>query len=157
MRRIVSSTLVVLLLVAVWIAYVALRRRAIRRRLHDPQDPRADVAGAWRWARLLLAESWLALPLSYAPAPDAERPADLPDAVAERVVALARHAGPALYSLERVEVSTADEAWRMAGEVDREIRRATGWRGALRRLVTPLDPDRTTAPGLAMATRTLRA
>jgi len=148
---------VVLLLVVVWIAYVALRRRAIRRSLHDPQDPRADVAGAWRWARLLLAESWLALPLSYAPAPDAERPADLPDAVAERVVALARQAGPALYSLERVEVSTADEAWRMAGEVDREIRRATGWRGTLRRLVTPLDPDRTTAPGLAMATRTLRA
>jgi len=154
---VVVVPIIIVILVLAWIAYVAIRRRSVRAGLRTGADPRSDVAGAWRWTRLLLAESWLALPLSYAPAPDAESPADLPDAVAERVVALARLAGPALYSLEPVEAPTADEAWRMAGEIDREIRRATGWRGTLRRLVTPMDPDRTTAPGLAMAARTLRA
>ena len=147
---------VVILLVLAWIAYVALRRRGIRRRLRDPQDPRADVAGAWRWTRLLLAESWLPLPLSYAPAPDAEYPPDLPDEVQWHVVTLARLAGPALYGPGPTWPAVAEEAWRAAGQVDRSIRKATGWRGALRRLVTPLDPHRVTAPGATTAARTLR-
>ncbi len=148
---------VVALLGLAWILYVAARRRAVRRRLRAPSDPRADVAGAWRWTRLLLAESWLALPLSYAPAPDAEYPADLPDDVQWHVVTLARLAGPALYGPGPVDPAVAEEAWRAAGQVDRAVRKATGWRGALRRLVTPLDPHRTTAPGLVAAGRTLRA
>ena len=147
---------VVLVLALGWVAYVALRRRAIHRGLRDRVDARADVAGAWRWTRLLLAESWLPLPLSYAPAPDAEAPSDLPDGVQAPVVALARLAGPALYGADPVEPATVDEAWATAAQVDRAIRQATGWRGALRRLVTPLDPHRTTAPGLAGAARTLR-
>ena len=147
---------VVVLLALAWILYVAVRRRGIRRRLRDAGDPQADVAGAWRWARLLLAESWLPLPLSYAPAPDAAYPPDLPDDVQWHVVTLARLAGPALYGPGPVEPAVADEAWRAAGQVDRAIRKATGWRGSIRRLVTPLDPHRTTAPGLAGAARTLR-
>lgn len=146
----------VALLALAWIAYVALRRRAIQRGLRDPGDRREDVAGAWRWTRLLLAESWLPLPLSYAPAPDAEAPPDLPDDVQWHVVTLARLAGPALYGPGPVEAAVAEEAWRAAAQVDRSIRKATGWRGALRRLVTPLDPHRMTAPGLAGAARTLR-
>ncbi len=139
-----------------WIGYVALRRRAIRRRLHVAGDPRADVAGAWRWARLLLAESWLPLPLSYAPAPDAAEPADLPDGVQQEVVALARLASPALYGPGAGDPDLADDAWRAAARVDRAIRKATGWRGSLRRLITPLDPQRTAAPGLVAPARTLR-
>ena len=146
---------VVLLLALAWTAYVALRRRSIRRGLHDAGDPRADVAGAWRWARLLLAESWLPLPLSYAPAPDAEYPPDLPDDVQWHVVTLARLAGPALYGPGPVEPVVAEEAWRAAGQVDSSIRKATGWRGTIRRWVIPLDPHRTTAPGLAGTARTL--
>ena len=141
--------LVVVVLIAAWVVYVALRRRAIRQRLRAPGDPRADVAGAWRWTRLLLAESWLALPLSYAPAPDADYPPDLPDDVQWNVVTLARLAGPALYGPGPVEPAVAEEAWRAAAQVDRSIRKVTGWRGAVRRIVTPIDPDRTTAPGLA--------
>lgn len=147
---------VVMLLALGWVAYVALRRRAIRRRLRDAADPRHGVEGAWRWARLLLAESWLPLPLSYAPAPDADYPADLPDDVQWHVVTLARLAGPALYGPGPVDPAIADEAWRAAGQVDRAVRKATGWRGAARRLVTPLDPDRTTAPGISAGARTLR-
>jgi transglutaminase-like putative cysteine protease len=147
---------IVVLLGLGWIIYVALRRRSIRRRLRDPGDARADVAGAWRWTRLLLAESWLALPPSYAPAPDAEYPPDLPDEVQWHVVTLARLAGPALYGPGPIPSAVADEAWRAADQVDRAIRKATGWRGSLRRLVTPLDPHRTTAPGLARPARTLR-
>ena len=147
---------VVLVLGLGWIAYVALRRRAIRRGLRSRVDTRADVAGAWRWARLLLAESWLALPLSYAPAPDAGYPEDLPDDVQWHVVTLARLAGPALYGPGPVDPAVADEAWRSAAQVDRAIRKATGFRGRLRRLVTPLDPQRTTAPGLTPRARTLR-
>ena len=146
----------VVLLALAWILYVALRRRGIRRRLRDAGNPRADVAGAWRWARLLLAESWLPLPLSYAPAPDATYPPDLPDEVQWHVVSLARLAGPALYGPGPVEPAVAEEAWRAVGQVDRAIRKATGWRGAMRRLVTPLDADRTTAPGLTGVARTLR-
>ena len=111
---------------------------------------------AWRWTRLLLAESWLPLPLSYAPAPDAEYPPDLPDEVQWHVVTLARLAGPALYGPGPIDPAVAEEAWRAAGQVDRSIRKATGWRGALRRLVTPLDPHRVTAPGATTAARTLR-
>lgn len=140
---------VVLVLAIAWIAYVALRRRGIRRRLRDSTDTRADVAGAWRWTRLLLAESWLPLPLSYAPAPDADYPADLPDDVQWHVVTLARLAGPALYGPGPVEAAVAAEAWRAADQVDRAIRKATGWRGSLRRLITPLDAQRTTALGVA--------
>ena len=140
---------VVLVLAIAWIAYVALRRRGIRRRLRDSTDTRADVAGAWRWTRLLLAESWLPLPLSYAPAPDADYPADLPDDVQWHVVTLARLAGPALYGPGPVEAAVAEEAWRAADQVDRAIRKATGWRGSLRRLITPLDAQRTTALGVA--------
>ena len=140
---------VVLVLAIAWIAYVALRRRGIRRRLRDSTDTRADVAGAWRWTRLLLAESWLPLPLSYAPAPDAGYPADLPDDVQWHVVTLARLAGPALYGPGPVEAAVAEEAWRAADQVDRAIRKATGWRGSLRRLITPLDAQRTTALGVA--------
>ena len=147
----------VALLALAWIAYVALRRRGIRRGLRDDADPRADVAGAWRWTRLLLAESWLPLPVSYAPAPDAEYPPDLPDDVQWHVVTLARLAGPALYGAGPVEPAVAEEAWRAASQVDRSIRKATGWRGAIRRLVTPLDPHRTTAPGARAGARTLRA
>ena len=147
---------IVLLLALGWIAYVALRRRGIRRNLRDAGDPRADVAGAWRWTRLLLAESWLPLPLSYAPAPDAGYPPDLPDDVQWHVVTLARLAGPALYGPGPVDPLVAEEAWRAAGQVDRAIRKATGWRGALRRLITPLDRHRTTAPGLTGAARTLQ-
>lgn len=146
----------VVVLALAWILYVALRRRGIRRSLRDAGDPQADVAGAWRWTRLLLAESWLPLPISYAPAPDAAYPPDLPDGVQWHVVTLARLAGPALYGPGPVDPAVADEAWRTAGQVDRAIRKATGWRGAMRRLVTPLDPHRTTAPGLAGAARTLR-
>ena len=148
---------VVLVLGLGWIVYVALRRRAIRRGLRSRVDARADVAGSWRWARLLLAESWLALPLSYAPAPDAGYPEDLPDDVQWHVVTLARLAGPALYGPGPVDPAVADEAWRSAAQVDRAIRKATGFRGRLRRLVTPMDPQRTTAPGLAQPARTLRA
>ncbi len=140
---------VVLVLAIAWIAYVALRRRGIRRRLRDSTDTRADVAGAWRWTRLLLAESWLPLPLSYAPAPDADYPADLPDDVQWHVVTLARLAGPALYGPGPVAAAVAEEAWRAADQVDRAIRKATGWRGSLRRLITPLDAQRTTALGVA--------
>jgi hypothetical protein len=140
---------VVLILAIAWIAYVALRRRSIRRRLRGSSDTRADVAGAWRWTRLLLAESWLPLPLSYAPAPDADYPADLPDDVQWHVVTLARLAGPALYGPGPVEAAVAAEAWRAADQVDRAIRKATGWRGTLRRLITPLDDQRTAALGLA--------
>lgn len=137
----------VLLAVAGWMVYVALRRRRIRRSLQS-RDPRDSVAGAWRWARLLLAESWLPLPLSYAPAPDADYPVDLPDDVQWHVVSLARLAGPALYGPDAVDPAVADEAWRAAGLVDRSIRRVTGWRGALRRRFVPLDADRVVAPGL---------
>jgi transglutaminase-like putative cysteine protease len=147
---------VVVVLGLAWLAYVALRRRSVRKRLHAPDDPRADVAGAWRWTRLLLAESWLALPPSYAPAPDAGYPPDLPDDVQWHVVTLARLAGPALYGPGPVDRAVADEAWRACQQVDRAIRKATGWRGSLRRLITPMDPDRTTAPGLAQRPRTLR-
>lgn len=147
---------IVVLLALAWIGYVALRRRAIRRGLRDRADPRADVAGAWRWTRLLLAESWLPLPVSYAPAPDAEYPPDLPDDVQWHVVTLARLAGPALYGPGPVEAAVADEAWRTVTQVDRSIRKATGWRGAMRRLITPLDPHRTTAPGARAGARTLR-
>ena len=143
------APVVVLLLAIAWIVYVALRRRGIRRRLRDSSDTRADVAGAWRWTRLLLAESWLPLPLSYAPAPDADYPADLPDDVQWHVVTLARLAGPALYGPAPVEPAVAEEAWRAADQVDRAIRKATGWRGNLRRLITPLDAQRTTALGVA--------
>jgi transglutaminase-like putative cysteine protease len=146
---------IALLLGLVWIVYVALRRRAIRRSLRDTDDPRSDVAGAWRWTRLLLAESWLPLPLSYAPAPDAGYPPDLPDDVQWHVVTLARLAGPALYGPGPVDPHVAEEAWRAAGQVDRAIRKATGWRGAVRRIITPLDPHRTTAPGLTGSARTL--
>jgi hypothetical protein len=149
--------ILVVLLALAWVVYVALRRRAIRRRLHDSGNPRADVAGAWQWARLLLAESWLPLPLSYAPAPDAAYPPDLPDDVQGHVVTLARLAGPALYGPGPVDPAIAAEAWHTADQVDRSVRKATGWRGAIRRLVTPLDPHRTTAPGLMAAGRTLRA
>jgi hypothetical protein len=147
---------IAVLLALAWIVYVALRRRGIRRRLRDAGNPQADVAGAWRWTRLLLAESWLPLPLSYAPAPDAAYPPDLPDDVQWHVVTLARLAGPALYGPGPVDPAVAEEAWRAAGQVDRAIRKATGWRGAMRRVVTPLDPHRTTAPGLTGAARTLR-
>ena len=112
---------VVVLLALAWILYVSVRRRGIRRRLRDAGDPRADVAGAWRWARLLLAESWLPLPLSYAPAPDAAYPPDLPDDVQWHVVTLARLAGPALYGPGPVEPAVADEAWRAAGQPARAI------------------------------------
>ena len=139
-----------------WIFVVALRRQSIRRRLRAG-EPREAVAGAWRWVRLLLAESWLPLALSYAPAPDAEYPQDLPDDVQWHVVTLARLAGPALYAPGPVQEATADEVWRAASRVDQSIRKATGWRGALRRLVTPLDPHRTTAPGVSSQARTLRA
>lgn len=148
---------VIFLLALAWIGYVALRRRGIRRRLRSPDDRRTDVAGAWRWTRLLLAESWLALPLSYAPAPDADYPDDLPDEVKWHVVTLARLAGPALYGPGPVPPEVAEEAWRAAGQVDRAIRKVTGWRGALRRVITPMDPDRTIAPGLTTPARTLRA
>jgi transglutaminase-like putative cysteine protease len=148
---------IAVLLALAWIVYVALRRRAIRRSLRDAGDPRADVAGAWRWTRLILAESWLPLPLSYAPAPDAGYPPDLPDDVQWHVVTLARLAGPALYGPGPVDPVVAEEAWRTAGQVDHAIRKVTGWRGALRRLITPLDPHRMTAPGLAGAGRTLQA
>ncbi|MFZ9986367.1 MAG: transglutaminase-like domain-containing protein [Candidatus Nanopelagicales bacterium] len=144
---------IVAVLAFAWVAYVALRRRTVRQRLRSSEDPRADVAGAWRWTRLLLAESWLALPLSYAPAPDADYPPDLPDDVQWHVVTLARLAGPALYGPGPVEPAVADEAWRVSTQVDRAIRKVTGWRGALRRLITPIDPERTTAPGLARTHR----
>jgi len=144
---------VALLLALAWLIYVALRRRSVRQRLRSAENPRADVAGAWRWTRLLLAESWLALPPSYAPAPDADYPPDLPDDVQWHVVTLARLAGPALYGPGPIDPAVADEAWRASTQVDRAIRKATGWRGALRRLITPIDPDRTTAPGLARTHR----
>jgi len=145
------------LLFLAWIVYVGLRRRSVRSRLRDPGHPRDDVAGAWRWTRLLLAESWLPLPLSYAPAPDADDPVDLPDDVQRQVVMLARLAGPALYGPGPVDAAVAEEAWRATADVDRAIRKATGWRGSLRRLITPIDPRRTAAPGVAGRARTLRA
>lgn len=149
---------VALLGVIAWLAFVAIRRRSIRRHLHAG-DPRDSVAGAWRWARLLLAESWLPLPLSYAPAPDAGYPADLPDDVQWHVVSLARLAGPALYAPDAVTHAVAEEAWRAADLVDRAVRGVTGWRGALRRRFVPLDADRVVAPGLVVrpaATSTAR-
>lgn len=147
---------VIVLLSLAWIGYVAVHRRRVRQRLRSADDVRGDVAGAWKWTRLLLAESWLALPPSYAPAPDAEYPPDLPDEVQWHVVTLARLAGPALYGPGPIDPAVAEEAWRASGQVDRSIRKVTGWRGALRRLITPIDPDRTTAPGLASAARNLR-
>ncbi|MGA0980446.1 MAG: hypothetical protein ACO3UX_10940, partial [Candidatus Nanopelagicales bacterium] len=83
-------------------------------------------------------------------------PPDLPDEVQWHVVTLARLAGPALYGPGPIDSAVAEEAWRASGQVDRSIRKVTGWRGALRRLITPIDPDRTTAPGLASAARNLR-
>ena len=134
---------------ASWLGYVAWRRRRTRHRLQHTDDPRDCVAGAWRWMRLMLAESWLPLSLSYAPAPDPDYPQDLPDDVASEVVRLARLAGPALYGPGPVSPEVAEEAWQAVGLVDRAIRGVTGGRGAARRLMVPLDPDRLVAPGLA--------
>lgn len=138
---------------AAWMGYVAWRRRGIRRRLQHTVGPRDGVAGAWRWMRLLLAESWLPLPLSYAPAPDPDHPQDLPDDVAAQVACLARLAGPALYGPGPVTPEVAEEAWQTVGLLDRAIRGVTGGRGAARRLLVPLDPDRLVAPGLARSSQ----
>lgn len=120
-----------------WLAYVALRRRRVRDRLRQGSG-REQVLGAWTWARLLLAEAWIPLARSYAPAADADPPQDLPDDVARSVVALARLAGPALYGAEKPDAEAVAEAWRGAEAVGRSVRGATGWRITARRLLVPL-------------------
>lgn len=135
---IVVPALVVLLGV-MWIAYVALRRRRIRAALHS-DDARDSVAGAWAWMRLMLEEAWIALPMSYAPAIDADAPDDLPDELAEPVVTMARIVGPALYGSAAVNDAAVDLAWRSADSVAAAVRRSTGWRTTLRRLMVPLEP-----------------
>ena len=145
-----------LLLVGVlgWIAYVAVRRRRIRTWLQRgtgkrPGGPQRDsLWGAWTWMRLLLAEAWMPLPLSYAPALDAAAPQDLPDDVAWSVVTLARLAGPSLYGSGPVSESVVAEAWRCSDTVDAAVRKATGWRTTLRRLFVPLDPTNLAAPAI---------
>ena len=141
---IVVPVLVVLLGLA-WLAYVALRRRRIRAVLRAG-DGRAQVEGAWTWARLMLAEAWIPLPLSYAPAADVDYPEDMPDDVAWSVVTLARLAGPAIYAASPPTDVVVEEAWRASFNVARQVRAATGWRTTVRRLLVPLDPDNIAAP-----------
>jgi len=143
---------VLVLAVIVWIAYVTLRRRRIRnwlqrgngRRPGGPQ--RESLWGAWTWMRLILTEAWMPLSLSYAPAVDAPAPPDLPDDVAWNVVTLARLIGPSLYGPGPISDSVIAEAWRSAGNVEAAVRKATGWRTTLRRLLVPLDPTNLAAP-----------
>lgn len=146
----VVAVLVVALIV--WVVYVALRRRRIRtwlqrgtgRRPGGPQ--RESLWGAWTWMRLVLTEAWMPLSLSYAPAVDATAPPDLPDDVAWNVVTLARLIGPSLYGPGSVPESVIAEAWRSSDNVEAAVRKATGWRTTLRRLLVPLDPTNLAAP-----------
>ncbi|MFM7598308.1 MAG: transglutaminase-like domain-containing protein [Actinomycetota bacterium] len=128
-----------------WLVYVAVRRRRIGSRLRQG-DAREQVLGAWTWARLLLAEAWIPLPLWYAPAADADYPEDMPDDVAWSVVTLARLAGPAIYGASPPDEAIVVEAWRGSATVGRTIGAATGWRIRLRRLLVPLDPTNVAAP-----------
>ena len=112
----------------------------------EPGSPRARVLGAWTWARLLLAEAWIPLPLPYAPAADASYPEDMPDDCAWSVVTLARLAGPAVYGPGEPDESVVAEAWRCSEGVGRAVRKATGWRTVLRRITVPIDPSAMAAP-----------
>lgn len=140
------------LLSLLWLAYVAMRRRRVRASLRRG-DARDQVLGAWTWARLLLAEAWIPLPVSYAPASDADYPEDMPDDVAWSVVTLARLAGPALYGAGEPTIAGIDEAWRASGNVGRAVREATGWRTSVRRLLVPLDVRNVAAPRRTPRTR----
>ena len=135
----------IVLLGILWIAYVALRRRRVRAALRRG-DAREQMLGAWTWARLLLAEAWIPLPVSYAPAADADYPEDMPDDVAWSVVTLARLAGPAIYGAGAPADAGIDEAWRASVNVGKAVRAATGWRTSLRRLLVPLDVRNIAAP-----------
>lgn len=135
----------VVLLGILWIGYVALRRRRVHASLRQG-TPREQVLGAWTWARLLLAEAWIPLPLSYAPASDADYPEDMPDDVAWSVVTLARLAGPAMYAADVPTDASVNEAWRASGNVGRAVRAATGWRTSVRRVLVPLDVSNVVAP-----------
>ena len=147
-----------------WLVYVAIRRRRVRDRLRsgtsaqgmsgfEPGSPRARVLGAWTWARLLLAEAWIPLPLSYAPAADAAYSEDMPDDCAWSVVTLARLAGPAVYGPRVPDESVVVEAWRCSEGVGRAVRKATGWRTVLRRITVPIDPAAVAAPRTGRAPR----
>ena len=143
---------VLVLAAGAWIVYVAVRRRRIRnwlqrgsgRRPGGPQ--RESLWGAWTWMRLVLTEAWMPLSLSYAPSFDAPAPPDLPDDVAWNVVTLARLVGPSLYGPGDVPESVIAEAWRSSDNVEAAVRKATGWRTTLRRLLVPLDPTNLAAP-----------
>ena len=128
---------VVGLVVFGWLAYVAVRRRRVRSSLHVG-TPRDQVAGAWQWARILLAEAWVPLPQSYAPAADAAYPQDMPDDLAWSVVTLARLAGPAVYGAGEPDGGVVTEAWRCSDGVARAVRKSTGWRTTARRLLVPV-------------------
>lgn len=148
---IVIPAAVVLLGIA-WLVYVALRRRRIRAGLRSG-TPREQVLGAWTWARLMLAEAWIPLPMSYAPAADVDRPEDMPDAVADTVVALAHRSAPALYGPIDPDEAMIDDAWHASADVQRSVRTATGWRTVVRRLVVPLDVRNVAAPRRLTRTR----
>ncbi len=134
---VVVSIVIVLLLAAAWLGALAVRRRRIRREL-DSGNPRERARGAWEWARLILAEAWMPLPLAYAPADDAQLPADLPDDVAEATWQLAVAVAPLIYGPEP-DPARADEAWQRAEALVRLTRQSSGWRTTLRRIVVPLE------------------
>jgi len=125
------------LAVIAWILGVAIRRRRIRARL-DTGSPRERAHGAWTWARLILAEAWMPLPIAYAPALDVERPSDLPDDVADTVHDLAREVAPLIYGSDPSDAG-ADAAWVAADALARAVQGTTGWRTGLRRRVVPLE------------------
>lgn len=131
--------IVLLLGVIGWLVYVASRRRRVRAALRQG-SPRESAAGAWTWMRLMVAEGWIPLPLSYAPAEDADRPLDMPDEVADAVWHMARVSGPARYSGQEATGADALGAWDQADEVARAVARTTGWRTTVRRWVIPLEP-----------------
>ena len=113
----------------------------------EARRERDQVAGAWQWARMLLAEAWVPLPQSYAPAADAAYPQDMPDDLAWSVVTLARLAGPALYGAGEPDEGVVTEAWRCSDGVARAVRKATGWRTTARRLLVPMPQTPLASPG----------
>ena len=130
------AAVVVAVALVLWLVGVASRRRRIRRRL-QVDDPRRSAWGAWQWTRLMLAEAWLPLPKTYAPALDSERPLDLPDGLADEVAHLARLVAPAVYGPEP-DAETVRQAWAGADGIARSVRRSTGWRTLARRIWVPL-------------------
>jgi len=128
-----------LLVIVGWPLVVAWRRRRLRLSLMGG-SPRESAVGAWQWARLLLGESWLPLPLSYAPSSDALPPDDLPDDLATEIAEFARFLAPAVYGPEP-NAGVAEEAWERVDAISRRARQVTGWRTRLRRALLPPEPS----------------